>query len=88
MTLQASQALALVGEDARQLRRRADLLVAAYLLGMAEEALAKAVEYAGIRQQFGQPIGAFQAIKHRCADMSVRVKVLEAQVLMAALSRA
>jgi alkylation response protein AidB-like acyl-CoA dehydrogenase len=86
VTLQAPPVLALVAGDACQLRRRADLLVAAYLLGVAEEALAKAVEYAGIRQQFGQPIGAFQAIKHRCADMSVRVRVLEAQVLMAALS--
>jgi alkylation response protein AidB-like acyl-CoA dehydrogenase len=82
----ALPAAAIPGEPARRLRRRADLLVAAYLLGMAEEALAAAVGHARIRRQFGQPIGAFQAIKHRCADMSVRVKVLAAQVLMAALS--
>ncbi|MET0743894.1 MAG: acyl-CoA dehydrogenase family protein [Microvirga sp.] len=86
VTIQAPPVLALTGDDAHPLRRRAELLVAAYLLGVAEDAAATAVAYAGIRRQFGRPIGAFQAIKHRCADMAVRVKVLEAQVLMAALS--
>ncbi|MET0580181.1 MAG: acyl-CoA dehydrogenase family protein, partial [Ilumatobacteraceae bacterium] len=86
VTLQVPPVLAVVGEDARRLRTRADLLVAAYLLGLAEEALAKAVEYAGIRRQFGQPIGAFQAIKHRCADMAVRADGAFAQTSYAAVA--
>jgi alkylation response protein AidB-like acyl-CoA dehydrogenase len=48
-------------------------LLAAQLLGLADGALDLAVEYAKLRQQFGQPIGSFQAIKHRCADMAVAV---------------
>ena len=37
--------------------------------------LEMSVEYAKVRQQFGKPIGTFQAIKHRCADMAVRAEV-------------
>lgn len=42
--------------------------IAAELLGVGEAALARAVEHAKSRRQFGQPIGAFQTIKHRLAD--------------------
>lgn len=62
------------------------LLVAAMLAGMANAASALAVEYAKIREQFGQPIGAFQAVKHRCADMAIKAYAAEAQILMAAAS--
>ena len=41
--------------------------------GIAARMLETSVEYARTRVQFGQPIGAFQAIKHRCADLAVRV---------------
>lgn len=41
----------------------------AYALGAAESALALAVRHARERHQFGRPIGAFQAVAHRCADM-------------------
>jgi alkylation response protein AidB-like acyl-CoA dehydrogenase len=40
-------------------------------VGGAGRALEMAVEYAKVRQQFGKPIGTFQAIKHRCAEMLV-----------------
>ena len=41
------------------------------LLGATDAMLARATEYAKARQQFGQPIGAFQAVKHRLADVYV-----------------
>ena len=41
-------------------------------VGGAGRALEMAVQYAKIRHQFGKPIGSFQAIKHKCADMLVR----------------
>lgn len=44
------------------------------LLGIAARMLATAVDYARTRVQFGQAIGSFQAIKHRCADMAVAVE--------------
>ncbi len=49
----------------------AAVLIAADQVGGADRALELAVEYAGLRVQFGRPIGSFQAIKHRCADMVV-----------------
>jgi alkylation response protein AidB-like acyl-CoA dehydrogenase len=43
--------------------------LAAEQVGGAQECLEMAVEYAKVRVQFGRPIGSFQAIKHKCADM-------------------
>ena len=63
---------------------RASLLLAAALVGIAQATLDMAVDYAGTRQQFGRPIGAFQAIKHLCADMAVRAAAAEAQLFHAA----
>src|SRR3546814_14899151 len=51
---------------------RANLLIAAYATGVAEAALAGAVDYAKVREQFGKPIGSFQAIKHKCARSEER----------------
>ena len=74
--------------DAEQapLSRHAHLLVAAQLLGMAEASRDMAANYAGVREQFGQPIGAFQAVKHRCANMAIGAEALRAQVVMAAIA--
>ena len=47
---------------------------AAQMSGIAAKMLDLAVEYVGQRVQFGRPIGSFQAIKHRCADMMVQVE--------------
>jgi alkylation response protein AidB-like acyl-CoA dehydrogenase len=44
------------------------------MLGGASRVLDLAVEYAKDRVQFGRPIGSFQAVKHRCADMLVDVE--------------
>jgi len=62
------------------------LSVAAQELGMAEAALGASVAYAKLREQFGRPIGAFQAVRHRCVDMAVRCEKARAQLLFAAVA--
>ncbi|MEV1044470.1 acyl-CoA dehydrogenase family protein [Streptomyces sp. NPDC049916] len=48
--------------------------VAAEVVGTAASALERTVEYVRGREQFGRPIGSFQAVKHRLADLYVRVE--------------
>ncbi len=50
-------------------RRTAVTLAAAEASGLARWCLATAVEHAKVREQFGRPIGSFQAVKHLCAEM-------------------
>jgi alkylation response protein AidB-like acyl-CoA dehydrogenase len=50
------------------------VLVAAEASGLAGWSLETATSYAKTREQFGRPIGAFQAVKHTCADMLVRAE--------------
>lgn len=57
---------------------------AAILLGMAEAALDLIVEYAKVRETFGKPIGAWQAVRHTCADMAVSIEGARAQLWYAA----
>ena len=56
----------------------------AEMLGAAEAVMNLAVEYAKVREQFGRPIGSFQAVKHRCADMLVDVEAMRSAVHHAA----
>jgi acyl-CoA dehydrogenase len=65
-------------------RRQAVLAVAADSVGVGSRALAMAVDWAGERHQFGRPIGSFQAVSHRCADMLVALEGARSQVLAAA----
>jgi alkylation response protein AidB-like acyl-CoA dehydrogenase len=51
------------------LLRRGAVGAAAEMLGAARRCLDMAVGYAKVREQFGQPIGSFQAIRHKCAEM-------------------
>lgn len=60
--------------DTALVRDLASVLYAAEACGTAAWALHTASEYAKVREQFGRPIGRFQAIKHLCADMLVRVE--------------
>lgn len=55
-------------------------------LGAASRLLEMTVEYAGQREQFGVPIGSFQAVKHHCADMVVAVESARASLWAAALA--
>jgi alkylation response protein AidB-like acyl-CoA dehydrogenase len=52
----------------------ASVALALEAVGGAQRGLEMAVDYAKVRVQFGRPIGSFQAVKHRCADMLVDVE--------------
>jgi alkylation response protein AidB-like acyl-CoA dehydrogenase len=84
----------LVGEEggaASWLPRALDLAGAALAMeqvGGARRCLDMTVAYAKARHQFGRPIGAFQAIKHRCADMLLRVESARAAAYYAAWAAA
>lgn len=62
------------------------LLTAAEQLGTAVRACEAAVQHARTREQFGRPVGAFQAVKHLCAELLVRVEVARAAVYAAAVT--
>ena len=59
-------------------------LAAAELVGVAQWCVDTAATYAKDRVQFGRPIGQFQGVKHRCADMIARVELARAAVWDAA----
>lgn len=77
----------LVGDPGR-LARRGALAVAIDGLGLAEAALDATVTYASVREQFGRPIGSFQAVKHACADVAVDVALSRQLVRRAVLLEA
>ncbi|WP_031122261.1 acyl-CoA dehydrogenase [Streptomyces sp. NRRL S-623] len=60
--------------DPGLVRDLAAVLLAADACGTAARSLDTAVAHAAVREQFGRPIGAFQAVKHLCADMLVRLE--------------
>lgn len=62
--------------------------LAAEQVGGAQACLEMAVEYARTRHQFGRPIGSFQAIKHKCADMLVAVESAKSAAYYAARAAA
>jgi hypothetical protein len=61
--------------DVHALRDRAAVAIACDSLGVAQAMLDATVAYAKVRNQFGRPIGSFQAVKHACADMLVSIAV-------------
>lgn len=65
-------------------RRVGAVVLAAEQVGLAEAALATSVAYTGQRVQFGRPVAAFQAVKHRCAQMMVAVESARSAVQAAA----
>jgi alkylation response protein AidB-like acyl-CoA dehydrogenase len=79
------------GGAAGPLARALDLAaiaLAAEQLGGAQRCLDMSVEYAKVRYQFGRPIGSFQAVKHRCADMLLQVESARSAALYAAWAAA
>jgi len=66
------------------LLRRAAVCSSAEMLGAARRCLDMSVEYAKVREQFGQLIGSFQAIRHRCAEMLLDVENAHSAVYYAA----
>jgi alkylation response protein AidB-like acyl-CoA dehydrogenase len=62
------------GPALREILDRAAVALAAEQVGGAQRCLDTTVAYARERVQFGRPIGSFQAIKHKCADMMVAVE--------------
>jgi alkylation response protein AidB-like acyl-CoA dehydrogenase len=63
---------------------RGAAFTSAEMLGGASRTMDMAVEYAKDRVQFGRPIGSFQAVKHRCADMLVDVEGMRSSAYWAA----
>jgi alkylation response protein AidB-like acyl-CoA dehydrogenase len=82
----ASRPLTIEAREARSLARaHLDLAMAWDSVGGAEQALSEAVAYMGTRQQFGRPIGSFQALKHRAADLKVGLELARALTRKASL---
>lgn len=80
------EAIAAVPAAVDALYVRGSILLAAALVGVAEAARDMATAYAATREQFGRPIGTFQAVKHACAEMAVLSEAAHAQTFYAALA--
>jgi 3-oxochol-4-en-24-oyl-CoA dehydrogenase len=74
----------LAGLTSERVRDIAAVLLAAEAVGVAQWCVETAAEYAKVRVQFGRPIGQFQGVKHRCADMLARTELARAAVWDAA----
>jgi alkylation response protein AidB-like acyl-CoA dehydrogenase len=65
---------------------RATVAVAAELVGLSQRALEMTVAYVKERKQFGTPVGAFQAVSHRCAQMLLHTEAARSATYYAAWS--
>ena len=74
--------------DAATLHDQLALAAAAYEIGLGERMIQIAGDYARVREQFGKPIGAFQAVKHLMADALLKVEFAKAPTYRAAWSLA
>jgi alkylation response protein AidB-like acyl-CoA dehydrogenase len=74
----------LTTEDVCALVDRMVVPLAAEMTGSAVACLEQTLDYLRTRHQFGRPIGSFQALKHRCADVAVAITVAQEMVFAAA----
>jgi alkylation response protein AidB-like acyl-CoA dehydrogenase len=63
---------------------RGKVMLSAEMMGGAQKVLETTVEYAKVRVQFGRPIGSFQAVQHKCANMMIDVEGAKSAVYYAA----
>ena len=75
--LDGAPAQQLPGSVVSEVRDRGAVLAANDLTGIARAALMRTIDYDKTRQQFGKPVGSFQAIKHALADLHVAVTMAE-----------
>ena len=80
----AADSLPGAGADYYPVFHRICVALAAESTGIAQRTLEMAVEYAKDRQQFGRPIGAYQAVSHRCAQMLLETENARSAVYGAA----
>jgi alkylation response protein AidB-like acyl-CoA dehydrogenase len=73
-----------LGGDLKAGFQRIEVALAAELVGLAQRTLEMAVEYAKDRKQFDRPIGAYQAVSHKCAQMLLETEGARAATLFAA----
>jgi alkylation response protein AidB-like acyl-CoA dehydrogenase len=66
------------GVDTERVRDLAAVVLAAEAVGVAQWCVESASEYAKVREQFGRPIGQFQGVKHKCADMLAQTELARA----------
>jgi alkylation response protein AidB-like acyl-CoA dehydrogenase len=85
VTFSGAPGVAVSGDFAAALEE-ATLATAAYLLGVMDAAFAMTLDYMKTRQQFGRPIGSFQALQHRAADLKIQVALTRASVEAAAVT--
>ncbi len=82
-------ASALLGEQdnafavIEQIVDRGNIALAAEMLGSVQEAFEQTIEYLKTREQFGQPIGSFQALQHRAAQMFCEIEIGKSLVMSA-----
>ena len=84
LSFDATPAAFLPLPDVPALLDEATLAQSAYLLGISERALQITLDYLKVREQFGKPIGSFQALQHRATEMTVQLDLLRAAIFATA----
>lgn len=87
LSLDSAPARRVAGDAAARVARMLDeaaVATAAELVGVMDRAFSITLDYLGTRQQFGRPIGAFQVLQHRAADLKIQLELARAAVSHAA----